>query len=365
MPADGKPAFGIRRAVRAGRLRRRHQLPFPGRILVSAGDQVTVGQIWCRGRLRSGLSLVDLPRMLRVQPSESRRMIAVNIGEIVDEGTLLAGTPGRMRTGKQWLAPARGMLSEVSARTGVAVFVRDVREIALYCRLAGEVVAVNTGDGMVVEGQGVAVAAALGAGGRAFGPLRVIESGDRPAPADDGPTGAVLVTPDPLRTEWVRRAAEVRAAGVIAPSADDETLSQLALAPTIVGLPVPEDAPHTPPLPIVLTEGVGHRRMPRALQSVFRAAEGEVVAIVGSRRPGESEVLLPPGPPAETVEALGREALPVRVTAGPDAGVDGELIGPAPDVGRTSAGAPAECVLVRRSEGGTITVALANLEALA
>ena len=346
-------------------LRRRHELPFAGRILVTEGDRVSVGQIWCRGRLRTGLTIVDLPRLLRVQPAEARRLVAVNVGATVDEGTLLAGSPGRMRTGKQWLAPSRGMLSEVSPRTGVAVFVRDVREVALYCRLAGRVLAVNPGDGIVVEGRGVAVAAAVGAGGRAFGPLRVVESGERPQPETEGPAGAVLVTPDPLRVEWVQRAAEAGAAGIVAPTADDEGLSQLALAPTIAGLPPPRHALQVQRLPIVLTEGVGYRRMPRALQTVFRAAEGEVVAIVASRQPGESEVLLPAGRPEQAVAELRCDGLPVRIVAGPEAGVEGTLIGLANDVARAPSGIPVECMRVRRAEGGTVAVPVSNLQALA
>ncbi len=355
----------IRRAVRAGVLRRRHIRPFPGRILVARGDRVSIGQIWCRGRLRTGVEIVDLPRLLRVPPTEVRRLIAVTLGATVDTGTLLAGNPGRMRTGTQWVAPARGTLADVSPRTGVAVFMNEVREVALYCRLGGVVTDVDTADGIVVEGAGVSVAGAVGAGGRAYGPLHVVESGNRPEPCHEGPTGAVLVTPDPLRAAWVERAVEVGAAGVIAPAVDDEALSDLALVPTLAGLVPPLDAPQSPPIPIVLTEGVGYRRMPRALQTVFRSAVGSVVAIVASRLPGESEILLPPGPSEQAVEGLRANGLPVRIVAGPDAGSDGELVGLAPDVGRAPSGAPAESVRVRRTEGGAVAVPLANLEALA
>ena len=270
-----------------------------------------------------------------------------------------------MRTGMQWVAPTRGSLADVSPRTGVAIFVNEVREVALYCRLAGVVIDVDPGDGIVIEGAGVSVGGAVGAGGRAYGPLDVVESGDRPEPSHEGPTGAVLVTPDPLRAAWVERAVEAGAAGVIAPAADSEALSALALAPELAGLAAPLDVPHAPPLPIVLTEGVGYRRMPRALQTLFRSSVGSVVALVASRLPGESEVLLPPGPSEQALEGLRADGLPVRIVAGPDAGTDGELIGPAPDVGRAPSGAPAESVRVRRTEGGVVAVSLANLEALA
>ena len=167
------------RAVVVGRLRRRHALPFPGRILVEVGDTVAPGQIWCRGRLRSGVVVVDLPRLLQVQPDEVADLLAVEPGDTVEAETVLAGTPGRLRTSRTWLAPTRGVLAEVNARTGVAVFVRGDRDTALYCRLGGDVVSTDPEDGIVVEGEGVAVAGALGGGGRAYGPFRFVESGER------------------------------------------------------------------------------------------------------------------------------------------------------------------------------------------
>ena len=353
----------IRRTVRSGTLRRRHVLPSSGRILVHAGDEVVMGQVWGRGRMRAGVTVVDLPRLLSAQLDDVSGLLKVSRAEIVEEDTLLAEAPGRMGIGRQWRAPARGMIASVSARTGVAVFVREVREVALHCRLAGTVVGVTPGESIVIEGQGVAIAGALGAGGRAVGPLRVVESGDRPEDVAD--VGEILVTPDPLRPEWMQRAVEARASAVIAPSADDATLSELALAPTIVGLPLPASAPLTPPVPTLLTEGFGHIRMPRALQRMFRASADELVSVVGSRQPGESEALLPPGPAETIIAELGANGLPVRIVAGPDAGEEGVVVGPAPDEARAPSGSPALCVRVQRAHGGTVTVPAANCEAIA
>ena len=353
----------IRRTVRSGTLRRRHVLPSSGRILVHEGDEVVMGQVWGRGRMRTGVTVVDLPRLLNAQLDDVPGLLKVSRAEIVEEDTLLAEALGRMGIGRQWRAPARGMIASLSPRTGVAVFVREVREVALHCRLAGTVVGVTPGESVVIEGQGVAISGALGAGGRAVGPLRVIESGDRPE--DVAEVGEILVTPDPLRPEWMQRAVEARVSAVVAPSADDATLSELALAPTIVGLPLPPSAPLTPPVPTLLTEGFGHTRMPRALQRMFRASADEVVSVVGSRQPGESEVLLPPGPSEALAEELRADGLPVRIVAGPDAGEEGVVVGPAPDEARAPSGSPAICVRVQRTQGGTVTVPAANCEAIA
>lgn len=361
MSNDLVPA--IRRTVRSGGLRRRHVLPIPGRILVDEGDHVAMGQVWARGRMSAGVTVADLPRILGVQPADVHRQLVVSMAETVEEGTLLAGSSGRMGIGRQWLAPARGILTSVSSRTGVAIFARDIREVALHCRVSGTVTSVKPGEGIVVEGRGVAIAAALGAGGRTIGPLVVVESGDRPEDVAHG--GEILVTPEPLRAEWVHRAVEARTAAIIAPSADDETLSELALAPTIAGLPMPESGAVTPPVPIVLTEGVAFGRMPQTIQTILRGSVDEVVAVVASRQPGESEVVLPPGDSERIVDGLRTNGLPVRIVAGPETGEEGVVIGLAPDVARAASGSPAACVRVRRTQGGTVAIPVANCEALA
>ncbi|MCY3748227.1 MAG: hypothetical protein OXG64_02930 [Chloroflexi bacterium] len=352
------------RGVFVGRLRRRHALPFPGRILVEVGERVVPGQIWCRGRLRSGVVVVDLPRLLQVQPEEVHDLLAVEPGVTVEAETLLAGTPGRLRGSRHWLAPTRGTLSDVNPRTGVAVFVGEERDAALYCRLGGEVVSADPDDGIVVEGEGAAVAGALGGGGRAYGPFRFVESGERPDSRTEGAEPGILVTPDSLRAEWVRRALERRPAGIVAPSADAEMAAGLGLAPTIAGLSPPEGSYGQPPQTIVLIVGVGAARMPHALQDVFRAAEGTSGAVIGARRPGQSEVLLEAGAAAGLAQRAA-ERLPVHLASGPGAGAEGMMLGDAPDVGRMSSGIATRFVRVRLAEGGVAAWPTPNLATLA
>ena len=350
--------------VRVGRLRRHHALPFPGRILVEVGDTVVPGQVWCRGRVRSGVVVVDLPRLLQVQPDEVRDLLVVQPGETVEAETLLAGTPGRLRGGRNWMAPTRGMLVDFNERTGVAVFVRELRDAALACRLGGEIVSVDPDDGIVVEGEGVAVAGALGGGGRAYGPFRFVESGERPDARADNREPGILVTPDTLRAEWVRRALETRPAGIVAPSADAEMVTGLGLAQPIAGLAPPEGSFGRPPQAIVLTGGAGFARMPHALQDVFRAAQGEIGAVTGARRPGQSEVLLPPVA-AEGLALRTSQGLPVRLAIGTSAGAEGIMLGDAPDVGRLGSGIATHFVRVRLAEGGVATWPTPNLVTLA
>ncbi len=363
MPPEPLRRGALPCAVLAGRLRRRHTLPSAGRLLVEAGDAVRVGQLWGRCRLRRGVDVVDLPRLLRVQTDEAQQLLAVSVGAVVEEGTLLASTSGKMRTGRQWTAPSRGTLADVSPRTGVAVFVRETREVALHCVLTGVVTWVDPAEGLVVEGDGVAVAAALGGGGRVNAPLRFIESGEQPDRGADGGAAQVLVTPEPLRADWLRRALEVQAAGIVAPSTNAEIASGVGLAPALAGFSPADDAFEQPPMPLVLTEGVGFARMPRVLQDTFRAAEGEVVTVIGARRPGQSEVLLP----ASVVPVVQRRAAAgpaVRVASGPRVGTEGVVLAAAPDIGRAPSGVAAAFVRIRQAEGGVAALPALNLATL-
>lgn len=352
----------IPRVVACGSLRRRHSLPFPGRILVDVGDTVEVGQMWCRGRMRGGVSVVDLCRMLSVSPEEARRMVVVGVGVTVDEGTVLADEPKRIRSTRQWIAPFRGAISEVS-NSAVAVFAREIREVALYCRLAGVVVSVDSGAGIVVEGRGVAIAASLGGGGRAYGPIRFLEAGEQHANRNDSHTGSILVTPEPLRPEWVKRALEVDCSAIVAPSVSLELASSLGIVPAISGMVLSPESLETIPVPIVLTEGLGIARMPRVLQDMFRASDGELAAVSGSRRPGDSEVMLSEAA-AGRVSGSARDGISVRVSVGLDAGTEGKIVDDQPQLGRSQSGVHTPLARLRKVEGGTLLSPIANLELL-
>lgn len=349
----------ISRIVACGSLRRRHSLPFPGKILIDVGDTVEVGQMWCRSRMRSGVSVVDLCRMLSVSPEEARRMVVVGVGVTVDEGTVLAEEPKRIRSTRQWIAPFRGAISEVS-NSAVAVFAREIREVALYCRLAGTVVSVDSSAGIVVEGRGVAIAASLGGGGRAYGPIRFLEAGEQHTSGDNSHTGSILVTPEPLRTEWVKRALEVDCAGIVAPSVSLDLASSLGMVPAISGMVL---SPETIPVPIVLTEGLGIARMPRVLQDMFRSSDGEIAAVSGSRRPGDSEVMLSEAV-AGRISQSARDGITVRVSVGPDAGTEGNIVGDQPQLGRSQSGVLTPLARLRKVEGGSLLSPIANLEVL-
>ena len=272
----------------------------------------------------------------------------------------LAGEPGRLRSTRQWVAPFRGAISEVS-HSGVAVFVRDTRDVALYCRLAGTVISVNSGEGIVVEGRGVAIAAALGGGGRAYGPIRFLESGERQANGHESHSGEILVTPEPLRPDWLKRALEIHSAAIVAPSVSLDLASSLGLVPTISGMVASPESLETIPVPIVLTEGLGIARMPRVLQDMFRASDGELAAVSGSRRPGDSEVLLSAAA-ADRVSESSRNGVSIRVSVGPDAGTEGQIVDEYPQLGRSQSGIHAQLARVRKVEGGALVTPIANLE---
>jgi len=214
-----------------------------------------------------------------------------------------------------------------------------------------------------VEGEDVAVAGALGGGGRGYGHFRFVESGERADAKTGGLGPGILVTPEPLRADWVRRALETQPAGIVAPSADAEMVTGLGLAPTIAGLAAPQGSFGRPPQAIVLTGGAGMSRMPHALQDVFRAAEGEIGAVIGARRPGLSEVLLPPVA-AEGSRQRSAEGLPVRLASGSAAGTEGMVLSAAPEVGRMGSGIATRFVRVRLAEGGVATWPTPNLATL-
>ena len=118
----------------------------------------------------------------------------------------------------------------------------------------------------------------------------------------------------------------------------------------------------TIPVPIVLTEGLGIARMPRVLQDMFRASDGELASVSGSQRPGDSEVMLSEA--AGRVSKSSRDGISVRVSVGLEAGTEGKIADGQPQLGRSQSGVNTPHARLRKVEGGTLLSPIANLELL-
>lgn len=344
----------IRTSVLRQTLQRRHELPFPGRILVAVGDRIDVGASWAVCDRIGRTSIRDVSRLARIPPAQTPEATRdaqdceISAGAVVVKGT------GSLFGSRQWSAQWNGKLAHVSSISGLGFFQESMAALPLLARLSGKIVEVAEGSHIVIEGTATALRCAYGAGGTSFGRITLTDSSDLIPPVDDPSVQCVVVTTETLSTKsldhWVPHAA-----AIVAPSMAAETL--LALQNSRVS---DSSATQQWDIPIVLTEGISSARMPPVLQQLFRNCDGQSASVVATSTPGEAEILVIQEP--GSIDSLA--PLAMRIAAGPELGTQVSARTTEVVEGRNSAGIVGAIMNLHREEGGKVQVLTENLEEL-
>ena len=169
----------VRTSVLGGTIRRCHELPFPGDILVSAGDQIEVGAPWAVCNPVGHVSIRDITRVSRVPPARVLEETSQTQNREVPAGGVIAAGSGvgTLFGASDWVAPWNGKLAHVSTISGLGFFQQSIGSTALFARLSGTVVEVDDRSHVVIEGAATSIRCAYGAGGTSFG--QVVNVTDR------------------------------------------------------------------------------------------------------------------------------------------------------------------------------------------
>lgn len=243
-------------------LRLRRVLPADGTLSVQPGDKVEPHTIVGTCTLAPQRTLLDLTSTLGAPPERVGESLVRTPGESCAEGELVAAKRRlfglRTRTAS---APFKGRLSEVSSRSGLAWLEGASQDVSLPAGLYGNVVDIVPPREVVIEAEAVVVRGVYAVGGEASGNLSTVlpqtpESEER----------LILVTREPASVDTLRRASQLQAAAVIAPSAARKDMAVLGMDP------LARPTSHTwkgPPL--LLTEGFGAQPMTETLWELLTA----------------------------------------------------------------------------------------------
>jgi hypothetical protein len=348
----------LRATIAIGKLCRRHNLPFPGEILVKLGDAVELGTPWARCTPGGRTSVRDLAGLSRLPSARISEALLSGEREGVPTGELLARGRGALLRGRDWTAAWSGAITYVSKISGLAFFAETTDPAPLYCRLHGSVVKIEKDKHIVIEGDAAAIAGALGHGGLGFGNILVAGEGPQTSiPITGDGEASLIVFTESLRFDWLTAFPRDRLAGVIAPSVTpSEIESRTGSPPTHAAL-----AEILGEFPLLLTEGIGNASMPAALQRRLRAHEGRPASLVGNSLPGRAEILLVQ---PDEAAAGGDDEVRLRVGAGRFLGSEVSLL-PDDSLSRhTGAGLLTPHLDVRSSDRGRLHVPVLNLERL-
>lgn len=243
-------------------LRLRRVLPADGQLAVQPGDRVEPHTVVGSCSLTPRRVVMDLAHTLGVAPERAEACLVVEPGEKCQEGDLIAsrrrllGLSTRTAT-----APFNGHIGNVSVRSGLAWFEGDSQEVNLPAGLYGSVVDTVPPREVLIEAEAVVVRGAFGLGGEASGNLTTVLS-----QVEENDERLILVSREPATVEVMRRAAQLGAAAVVAPTALRRDMAVLGMDP------LARPTSHTwqgPPL--LLTEGFGEHPMTDTLWELLTA----------------------------------------------------------------------------------------------
>lgn len=243
-------------------LRLRRVLPADGALAVQPGDKVEPHTVVGTCSLTPQKTVIDLASTLGISPERVADALVVAPGDGCAEGALIAAHRRlfglRTRTA---VAPFTGQIGEVSSRSGLVWFEGTSHEVMLPAGLYGTVIDVIPPREAVIEAEAVVVRGAFAVGGEASGNLSTVLSQN-----NESEERLILVTKEPATVDTMRRASQLQAAAVVAPSAERKDMAVLGMDP------LARPTSHTwkgPPL--LLTEGFGTQPMTDTLWELLTA----------------------------------------------------------------------------------------------
>jgi hypothetical protein len=149
--------------------------------------------------------------------------------------------------------------------------------------LSGSVVGITARGGIVIESQAAVVHGTLGTGRQVAGVLTLWPEGE-PLTERLAPPGAILIVRGCLTFQHLRSALDSGAMGIVAASItlrDLEGFLRTDLLQMLTNLDLEAALPHLPSLTLMLTEGIGVRKMPEATFRLLNDKQGASALLSG------------------------------------------------------------------------------------
>jgi len=273
---------GLRVTERAV-VRKERRLPLKGDVLVARGDTVSARTIVARTLLPGNIQTVNLASSLGIEPNEVAGKLLHPIGTAVEAGAPIAETRalfGLMKS--KATAPAAGTIESVSDVTGQLILREPPIPVEIDAFLAGTVVEVLPGDGVVVESPAAFVQGIFGIGGEVHGALVTAVAGPddelTPERLSSAHEGKIVIGGSYVSHAVLKAAIRLGVRGVVVGGFDDRDLRDLLGYDLGVAITGQESLGLT----LVLTEGFGRIKMADRTFHLLRKLEGMEAAVSGA-----------------------------------------------------------------------------------
>ncbi len=336
---------------------RKRILPVDGEVIVKLNQKVAATDVVAEASFSHSHNLIDVARLLSISPAAAEKMIGLQVGEEVDEGTVVATSKGLIP--RQIKVRQSGRVVAIGG--GQILIDISQRDFQLKAGISGQVIEVIPNRGVVIQEVGGLIQGVWGNGKIDRGRLHILAQKPNEILAasqlDISLRSLVLLAGSCQDAESLKAAADITARGLILSS----------LHPSLLGLA------RKMPFPIIVTDMIGKQSMNAAAFKILSTnGQRDNVSLnadtLNRYKGTRPEVViplpqtnLPPEPRDVESFAPGQS---VRLLRAPQAGAMGTLVNlPAiqqllPNGLRVTSG------VVRLENGEQITVPLVNLEVL-
>lgn len=264
-------------------VRKTRRLPLPGDVLCAVGDRVAPEDVVARTSLPGKVHLVNLANALGVLPDELAEKLVVQPGAAVARGASLAESTSFFGLWKSRApSPIDGTLESVSAVTGQAVLREPPVPVEVKAYVAGTVVEVLAGEGVVIETEAALVQGIFGLAGEVHAPIAMVARGpEQPLEASDlrpEHRGKIVVGGARVSLAAMRRAIELGVAAVVSGGFAYQDVRELLGHDVGVAITGTEDLRTT----LVVTEGFGDIAMARATFALLASFDGRAASVCGA-----------------------------------------------------------------------------------
>jgi hypothetical protein len=287
------------------RIKVERTLPAAGELLVQVGETVLASQVIARTTGQNEVYVVNVKGILNMDDLDLSHVMTKERGDRVQTGETIAARPGILPfLHKPCRSPVSGEMKDIAY--GWALIETGAEQLDVLAFIPGRVTSVVPHRSATIEAIGAVIEGACGIGKEATGVLK-IPINDRTSQVSPDDIGeafnkTIVVAGAEVSSEMLEQARQVGVAGLIAGGMNSSLLGQRA------------------PLPVVATEGYGHRPMSQDVFDILKGLEGQQVSLsarMGQPWDSSRPMLIAPRAEAsqDETQALANDtrARPVRV----------------------------------------------------
>ena len=334
-------------------IRRTRQLPFPGQVFVSLGQDVSPEDVVAEALIPNGVLMLDIARGLSVSPSDALTFLVRDVGENLQQGDVIAENHGAFPRLVRMPVDAKF----VEFHQGRAVLATENTPFSIKAGLFGSVEEVIPEHGVIISTRGSLVQGLWGNGQIGAGTLSVVDipgtnvldSSLLDTLVDDGLIFARLCLHADMLSMFEEKGCKGLVLGALAPE----------LVPLAMNLSVP----------VVVLQGFGDLPPDPTMMAMFESHGGKMASInaletdpLSGHRP---EVIISQVEGEPELELGFRSKLAVdqhvRVLTGKAKGQPGVVIELSSTPDRCESGLMVHLAVIRLQDGESISVPCQNL----